>query len=73
MLSSSAPLLSVYSTLDSAMDAAITFSLTANSCPLNPLLNRQTTEVQNLLTLWGQEVVVNEKVKAASIAAAIVE
>ena len=27
-----------------------------------PLLNRQTTEMQNLLTLWGQEVVVNEKV-----------
>ena len=39
----------------------------------HPLLNRQTTEVQNLLTLWGQEVVVNEKVKAASIAASIVE
>ena len=55
------------------MDAAITFSLTANSCPLNPLLNRQTTEVQNLLTLWGQEIVVNEKVEAASIAASIVE
>ena len=31
------------------------------------LLNRQTTEVQNLLTLWGQEVIVNEKVIAASI------
>ena len=29
--------------------------------------------MQNLLTLWGQEVVVNEKVKAASIAAAIVD
>ena len=55
------------------MNDAITFSLTATSCPLNPLLNRQTTEVQNLLTLWGQEVVVNENVVAASIAASIVE
>ena len=32
----------------------------------HPLLNRQTTEVQDLLTLWGQEVVVNEKVIAES-------
>ena len=31
------------------------------------MLNRQTKEVQDLLTLWGQEVVVNEKVIAASI------
>ena len=29
----SAPLLSVYSTMDAAMDAAITFSLTTTSCP----------------------------------------
>ena len=30
------------------------------------MLNRQTTEVQDLLTLWGQEEVVSEKVIAAS-------
>ena len=28
------------------------------------MLNRQTTEVQNLLTFWGQEVVVKEKLIA---------